>query len=204
MADNVTIPTQGTGDSTPVVATDDVSGAHYQKVKLVDGTADSSTAIPGSGDGLHIKTHSTIVDLTLSLDTGIYADGDVLAAAQELASAVRSNGATGVLQSIYVIDKDDQGMAFDIVVADQTIALGTENSPVSISDADAAKILGIISISSGDYVDLVNSQAVTMSGLGLVLKPSGASTSVYIGAISRGTGTYTASGIVLRFGIVQD
>ena len=41
MADNVAI-TAGSGTS---VATDDVSGAHYQRVKLADGTADSSTAI---------------------------------------------------------------------------------------------------------------------------------------------------------------
>jgi hypothetical protein len=33
LADNITIPTQGLGDATPLVATDDVSGAHYQRVK---------------------------------------------------------------------------------------------------------------------------------------------------------------------------
>ena len=91
MADNVTIPAQGVGDSTPDVATDDVSGVHYQKVKLVDGTADSSTVIPGTGDGIYVKTFSTVIDLTLSLDTSIYSDGYVLAAVQELASAVRSS-----------------------------------------------------------------------------------------------------------------
>lgn len=43
MADNVTIPTTGTGTATPVVATDDVAGVHYQKMKIYDGT-DSATA----------------------------------------------------------------------------------------------------------------------------------------------------------------
>lgn len=38
MADNVTLP--GTGEP---VATDDISGAHYQRVKLSDGLADSTT-----------------------------------------------------------------------------------------------------------------------------------------------------------------
>ena len=41
MADNINI-TAGTGTS---IATDQVGSDHYQKVKLVDGTADSSTAI---------------------------------------------------------------------------------------------------------------------------------------------------------------
>lgn len=38
MADNVTLP--GTGE---VVATDDISGVQYQRIKLVDGAADSTT-----------------------------------------------------------------------------------------------------------------------------------------------------------------
>lgn len=45
MADNIAI-TAGTGTT---VATDDVGGAHFQKVKLVDGTADASTAIAAGG-----------------------------------------------------------------------------------------------------------------------------------------------------------
>ncbi len=43
MADNVTLPAQGTGTSNPVVATDDVGGAQYQRVKL-----------DGGGDGLSV------------------------------------------------------------------------------------------------------------------------------------------------------
>ena len=45
MVDNVTIPASGTGTATPVVATDDIAGVHYQKVKLFDGTADSTVAV---------------------------------------------------------------------------------------------------------------------------------------------------------------
>ena len=39
---NVTIPAQGTGDTTPKVSTDLVSGEHYQHVKLADGTVGGS------------------------------------------------------------------------------------------------------------------------------------------------------------------
>ncbi len=34
MADNVTLPLTGTGDATAAVATDDVGGSHYQRVKV--------------------------------------------------------------------------------------------------------------------------------------------------------------------------
>jgi hypothetical protein len=153
--------------------------------------------------GLLIETTSTVVDLTLSLDTSAYADGDVLAEAQELTNAVRESGGSGVLQSIVVVDQNDQGEALDVVIADSSITLGTENGAVSISDADAAKILGIVEVVASDYVDLVNSQLATKNGLGISVEASGSS-SLYVGAISRGTGTYTASGIVLRIGILQD
>jgi hypothetical protein len=44
MADNVTIPTTGTGTATPVIATDDVASVHYQKIKIAlgaDGAVDT-------------------------------------------------------------------------------------------------------------------------------------------------------------------
>lgn len=47
MADNVTYPIS---DGT-VVATDDVSGVHYEKVKIYDGTADSTNAWAVDSDG---------------------------------------------------------------------------------------------------------------------------------------------------------
>jgi hypothetical protein len=52
MADNVDY-TPGSGAT---IATDDVGGVHFQRVKLVDGTLDSSAAIPGSAtDGLLVN-----------------------------------------------------------------------------------------------------------------------------------------------------
>lgn len=52
MADNVAI-SAGTGTT---IATDDVGTVHFQRVKLVDGTLDSSAAIPGDAtDGLWVN-----------------------------------------------------------------------------------------------------------------------------------------------------
>ncbi len=57
MADNVTLNAGSGGDT---VATEDIGGVEYQKVKLVDGTATSTTAIPLSGD----LTNGLDVDVT--------------------------------------------------------------------------------------------------------------------------------------------
>lgn len=48
MADNVTVPATGSGTATPVVATDDEAGVHYQKVKLAAGQTGSTEAIEGT------------------------------------------------------------------------------------------------------------------------------------------------------------
>lgn len=51
MADNIAV-SQGVGTT---VATDDVAGVHYQRIKLVDGTLDSTAAIPGdAANGLDV------------------------------------------------------------------------------------------------------------------------------------------------------
>ena len=60
MADNVTLPLKGQGDVTARTATEDIAGTHFQKVKLIDGTAGSTTALPLSGD----LTNGLDVDVT--------------------------------------------------------------------------------------------------------------------------------------------
>lgn len=69
MADNVTVPASGTGDATPKVATDQipVTLEHYQKIKIADGTADSTAMIGGdAANGLDVDVTrvSGVVDIT--------------------------------------------------------------------------------------------------------------------------------------------
>jgi len=143
-----------------------------------------------------------VLELTLSLDAGnVYADGDVLAATQELENVDIGMAVCGLIQSILVLDVDDQAQAFDLVFLDSNVALGTENAAVSISDANAAKIVGVVEIATGDYVDLAGSQIAHKENLGIQFKCASGETSLWVGAISRGTGTYTASGIKLKIGI---
>jgi hypothetical protein len=143
-----------------------------------------------------------LTDVTLSLDTNIYADGDVLAATQVVSNAVRQDDAIGQLQSIVVIDEDDQGIAFDLVFLSANSSIGTENAAVSITDAAARDILGIVPVAAGDFKDLGGVRLATLTGLSVSLKPATGTNDVYVAAISRGAGTYSASGVKLRIGIV--
>lgn len=241
MADNVAI-TAGAGTS---IATDDITGAHYQKVKIAlgqDGTLDGlldpgqttlanslpvaiasdQTAIPvtdNSGsltiDGsvaltateVHVGEvggNSDIVDVTLSLDTSAYSNGDVLAETQAVASAVRVAAGKAVLHSIVLNDKDDQGAALDLVFLRTNVSLGTKNAAPSITDANADEILGIVSVISTDWIDLGGCKIATLRNVGLLLEAGAAATSIFIAAITRGAPTHTASGITLRLGLLRD
>jgi hypothetical protein len=112
-------------------------------------------------------------------------------------------GGCGVIQSVLALDVDDQGEAFDLVFLSSNVALGTENAAVSISDANAAYVVGVVEIGAGDYVDLANSQAAHKENLGIGFQCAAGETSLWVGAVSRGTGTYTASGIKLKISILQ-
>jgi len=64
MADNITI-TEGTGTD---VATDEVGGKHYQKVKVYDGTADSTNGLVVDNAGrVYIRS---VVDGTVTANVG--------------------------------------------------------------------------------------------------------------------------------------
>lgn len=144
-----------------------------------------------------------VFDFTPVLDTNILADGDVMFVAKELPDFFLSPDADAALHSILVVDGDDQNIAFDLVFSNATITLGTLNAAVSISDADAAKIIGVVEFATTDAVDLINSRLFYRSGLGQVLRASGTTTSVWISGISRGgTPTYTASGMKMKIGLL--
>jgi hypothetical protein len=143
-------------------------------------------------------------DLTLSLNTNAYAQDDVLADRQELANVVGIPGGCGVIQSLVLTDYDDNGRAITIILLDADVTIGTENSAVSITDANAAQILGKVEIAASDYEDMINSQFAQVLNIGLPFKCADGSTSIYVAAIYRdATGdTYTAAGIELKVGIL--
>jgi len=144
-------------------------------------------------------------ELTLSLDvSGAYADGDVLADRQELANVMGNPGGSGVIHSIEVLDLDAQGKALDLVFLRSDVTLGTENAAVSISDANAAEIVTLVKVLAANYSDLgAGSKLGQPANPAKGFKCADGATSLWVGAISRGTGTYTASGIKLKITILQ-
>lgn len=156
----------------------------------------------GDGIPLDVKEQVDLLDVTLSTDTAIYADGDLLADTQSIANAFLKAGGTLVLNSVLVYDEDDQGVAMDLVFLSAANTLGTENAAPSITDALARDIVGKLSIATGDYTDLGGVRVAQKTDLNMILKAAGTSRILYVAAITRGgTPTYTASGIRLKLGV---
>lgn len=146
-------------------------------------------------------------ELTLSCDTVQYSSGDVLAAPQELAGICKT-GHPVRLESIALLDKDDQGAAMELYLLRSNATMGSENAAVAWTDANADEIMALVDVGTADYTDLGSSQFVIKSaaagdaGMGAVLLP-GSGESLYVGAVSRGTPTHTAAGITLKFGFTD-
>lgn len=152
-----------------------------------------------------VGTNSGYIDVTFSLDTLVYASGDLLADTQVVTNAMRVTDGTGILQSMTLVDEDDQGVAMDIYFLSANNTMGTENSAPSISDANARDILGFISVATTDWKDLGGVRIATIKGIGLVVKPVSGTRNLYVAAVNgTGTPTFTASGVRARLGFLQD
>lgn len=189
-----------------------------QLVNLRD-TADAALGVSGNplyttGVGTAGEAHlgqvggeATLVDVTLVCDTSIYADGDVLSDRVVVTGALRVANGTGILQSVLVLDEDDQGVAMDLYFFNADVTLGTINAAPSISDANARNLLGRVRINAADYDDLggVRQATAPPSQCGFLLKSVTGLQTIYVAAVTRGgTPTYTASGVKLRIGILQN
>lgn len=143
------------------------------------------------------------VDVTFSLDTSAYASGDLIADTQEIAGACQFNDIPGVLQSVHLIDEDDQKVAVDLVFFDANVSMGTENNAPSITDANGRNCLGVVSIAAADYKDFGGVSVATKDSIGKVVKPAAGTRSIYVAIVSNAsTPTYTASGLRGRFGFL--
>lgn len=152
-----------------------------------------------------VTAPSDVLPVTLSLDTNIYASGDVLADTQVVTGAFRVADGRAILQSLMLIDQDDQKADCTIYFLSSNVTMGTENSAPSISDANAVNILGYVDIAVADYKDLGGVSVVNKNNIGIVLESASGVADCYVAVVNgTSTPTYTASGVKLRLGLLQD
>jgi hypothetical protein len=139
-----------------------------------------------------------VIDITPVLDTSAYADNDVLFVPIALPTyrAANQTGPARKLVSVVILDEADQAQDIDLIFLNGDATLGTFNGAVNISDADARKILGTVSVLIADYCDTINSQVATKRDINLIMQNP-----TYIAGVLRsGTPTYTASSLKIKLG----
>lgn len=144
------------------------------------------------------------VPVTLTLETTALDAGDVAADTQVVTGALYTNG-RGILQSLTVIDQDDNKAVLDVWFLKANVTMGTEDAAPSITDANALNILGCVPVVANDYKDLGGASVACFRNLNLLLEPATGTGDIYVAVVNgSGTPTYTAAGIKLILGIVQD
>jgi hypothetical protein len=152
---------------------------------------------------LKVGGKTSYTEVVMTLDTNVYATGEVLAATQVVPNVLNENLGTGIIHSVILLDKDDQAGALDIVFLRTDVSIGTENGALNPTDAVADEIIGVIEVSSTDYIDLINSQIVCKTNLGYGFQGDSGQ-HIYVALISRDSKTYTANGITLKIVVLQD
>lgn len=147
--------------------------------------------------------NADVVDVTLSADTSILADNDVIAAPQEVTNFFRIGSGVVKLHSVYLLDSDDQNTDIDIFFCNAAANIGAENAAYAPDDTNAAMILGFVSLlAATHFTDNINSRSAYLGDINLLMKAADDTTSIWVGAVCRsGTPTYTASGLKLKLGI---
>jgi hypothetical protein len=144
--------------------------------------------------------------VTPVLDTAIHATSDVLFVPTlfpVVATAQDMRRVRVEIMDITVIDRGNVKANFDIVFCTTSPAsFGALNAAVAISDADAAAcVRKLVPVTA--YTELAAaSNAIAMPAVTpfVIEVPTGA-TGFYIAGISRGTGTYAASDLVITIGV---
>lgn len=161
----------------------------------------------GAGE-LHIGEVSnpvTLLTVTPTMDTVAYASGDNLFMSTTCTNAFRISDGLAILDSVTLIDKDDQGVAFDLYFWDANVNMGTINTAPGISDADAANCLAIVPIATADWKDLGGVRVANIKNIWATIKAATGTRNMFMSAINgSGTPTFTASGLVIRLGILPN
>lgn len=145
-----------------------------------------------------LRSADTLITVTPVLDTSAYGSGEVLFVATEIPGVGRTAGGAVKLANIHVTDQDDQRLIIDLFFFDRTVTIGTINGALAISDGDGAYYMGHQRIAVADYADLGGVSVASPTFTEKLMQPS--ATSLFVAAVTGGTPTHTAAGLIFKFG----
>jgi len=150
------------------------------------------------------------IEVTPTVTAGAYSANDFVGGKMTFSNAVSLGGqgefgGGGVSVSAVVTDEGKQNAALTLVLfdADPTGTTVTDNGAATVADADLAKIIGTVSLST--YVSFADNSVTSSGALGLPFKLALSANDLYGFLMTTGTPTYTStSDIVVKLGILQN
>lgn len=175
-------------EPTPVSADGDAVHA------WLDRTGRARTALPG-----------TVVSVTPTIDTNIFAAGDAVGGKQMLTNVARVSGSEVVLDSLTVVDKGNQKPNLTVLFFDSDPSAATiTNNAAFVFSTDVSKLVGRVNVVTADF-ETVDSKAVAcLKNVHLGMLPSG-SRSLYAAVVlTSGTPTFlSAADLVFKYAVEQ-
>ena len=158
------------------------------------------------------KMDLDLIDVALTTDIETHADCDVITLPIEIENAVAVKGGTAIIQSAILMNTDNsvESPAIELMFASETMDVSStpdEGEAVGIEDADIPKLCGSTTVSNWSLVNTSKGEVATKSNIGLVVKAAATSTSIFVIAICRAAGGYSAGAtdnLKLRLGVVKD
>jgi hypothetical protein len=146
------------------------------------------------------------VTVSMTTPTDAQDAGDVVAATQVVTNATRAADVPAFLESICIIDTDDQKAILTAVFFDANTSLGTEDAAPDIDDTEMLTVLGSVEFVAADYIDLGGASYAYKRNLRMAVNPASGTRNIYMALYTPATSTPTyASGIItVKLGFSSD
>ncbi len=102
--------------------------------------------------GVHKILKTFVFDLVVV--AGAYADGEALGEKFTLTDAVTRVNGSGKIISITVVDRNELGIAFDVMFVNEDFTPTAQQAAINTSSTDDIKVAGLVRIASPDYTDV--------------------------------------------------
>jgi len=203
MADNFNIPA-GTG---AVLRARDVGNDVKELIVSINGSTSSSSALVAGEAHIGAVGGNTVeVNVTPTLTTHAnYVSGDYVgtdATPMTFAACARVVGGTGTVIGAVLVDYATQGIAGELWLFDTLVTPPADSAAWTISDAHAARCVGVIPFSTY-YASVLNAVSPA-SNLSIPFKALAGATALYGCFVTRGAPTYASGDLTFRLFIAQD
>lgn len=155
---------------------------------------------PHLGAVTGVTRYVTVVPV---ITTSAYTSGDLLFDATKLPNIGRISGSPLTVQSVMVVNKDDESFEAELYFTDDSTTWGTVNNAAAQADTVSDGIQGYVEIASDDWKDVGGATVVNKKGVGMVCQCAGAD--LYVAAIVRGTPNFAAAtDLIVKVGAYID